>query len=291
MRKIATVATALLLAMLKFAPSALAQQPGLEVPLVTPGPGWEPCPRCENPAHIADERQKMHVDTHPFDPHDLSGVWGFEGVKLNVKVRPPFTVEGQKLYDAMQKVVNPKDSDTFNAGDPVAATCDPLGFPRDFAFNYGFEMVQVQNRVFQFFEWSHVWRTVWTDGRKLPDDPPVQRWLGYAVGRWDGDTFIVDSSGFDSRSLVGSAPVDPLFPHSDQMKLEERYKRLNYGLLQASITITDPKVFTMPWTTTGTIKLLPNAEIGEYFCVPSEFMRFNERQTAPSNGLPKKGAK
>jgi hypothetical protein len=173
----------------------------------------------------------------------------------------------------------------------VAATCDPLGFPRDFAFNYGFEMVQVPNRVFQFFEWSHVWRTVWTDGRKLPDDPPVQRWLGYAVGRWDGDTFVVDSSGFDDRSLVGSAPVDPLFPHSDQMRLEERYKRLNYGLLQASITITDPKVFTAPWTTTATVQLLPNAEIGEYFCVPSEFMRFNERQTAPSNGAPEKGAK
>src|SRR5580704_178776 len=111
MQKLAMVSAALLLGILNLAPYIFAQQPGLEVPLVTPGPGWKPCPRCENPAHIADERQKMNVDTHSFDSHDLSGVWGYEGVKLNVKVRPPFTPEGQKLYDAMQKVVNPKDSD------------------------------------------------------------------------------------------------------------------------------------------------------------------------------------
>ena len=56
-------------------------------------------------------------------------------------------------------------------------------------------------------------------------------------------------------------------------------------------TTGNMQTYTMPWTTTGTVELLPNAEIGEYFCVPSEFMRFNERQTAPSNGLPEKGAK
>src|SRR5581483_4157154 len=98
MRKIAILGSTLL-TILAIQPCVFAQQPGLDVPLVTPGAGWKPCPRCENPAHIADERKKMNVDTHPFDPHDLSGVWGYEGVKLNVKVRPAFTSEGQKMYD------------------------------------------------------------------------------------------------------------------------------------------------------------------------------------------------
>ena len=75
------------------------------------------------------------------------------------------------------------------------------------------------------------------------------------------------------------------------MRIVERYKRLNYGLLQASLTIIDPKIFTRPWTTTGTVELIPNAEVGEYFCVPSEFMRFNQRQTDPSNGAPEPKAK
>jgi hypothetical protein len=69
------------------------------------------------------------------------------------------------------------------------------------------------------------------------------------------------------------------------MRIVEAYKRLNYGMLQASLTIIDPKVFTKPWTTTGTALLQPNAEIGEYFCVPSESINFNERQTLPSVGL------
>jgi hypothetical protein len=55
---------------------SFAQRPGLEVPLVTPGPGWKTCVRCENDAHVLRAREEANVDTHPFDPHDLSGVWG-----------------------------------------------------------------------------------------------------------------------------------------------------------------------------------------------------------------------
>ena len=72
------------------------------------------------------------------------------------------------------------------------------------------------------------------------------------------------------------------------MKVVENYKRLDYGKLQASITIIDAKIFTKPWTTTGTIELIPNAEIGEYFCAPSETMNFKGRQTIPSEGGPEK---
>jgi hypothetical protein len=278
-----------LLACLLWSPLALSQRPGMEVPLITPGPGWKTCPRCENDAHIEDGRQKANVDTHAFDPRDLSGVWGNDGIRLTAKVMSPFTPEGKKAYDALLKEVG----DGHGAGAPndPLNICDPLGTARAFGYNYGFEFVQTPGRVFQFFELSHTWRTIWTDGRKLPDDPPVDRWFGYSIGHWEGDTFVVESSGYDQRSLLGSSSAFPLFPHSSELRIIERYKRLNYGLLQASLMVTDPKIFMTPWTSGGTIKLLPNAELGEYMCVPSESIQFNERQTIPSEGGPEKNFK
>ena len=69
------------------------------------------------------------------------------------------------------------------------------------------------------------------------------------------------------------------------MRVEERYKRVNYGKLEGSVTITDPKVFTKPWTTSGTSLLVPNAELSEYMCVTSENLDFNDQQTKPALGL------
>jgi hypothetical protein len=138
----------------------------------------------------------------------------------------------------------------------------------------------------QFFEWGHTWRDIWTDGRKLPANPPIPRYLGYAVGRWEGNTFVVESDGYDNRNLSQPGPVATGapggYPHSDEMRIEERYKRLNYGLLQVTLTITDPKVYTAPWTTIGTITLIPDTEMGESFCVPSDSIHFNETNTIPT---------
>jgi len=258
---------------------APGQRPGLEIPLVTPGPGWKSCPRCQNEAHVAEDRKKANVDTRPFDAHDISGVWGDNGIALDMKMLPPLTPYGQKLFDATKS-----DSTEWNSKDPMNI-CDPLGYPRSFTYNYGMEFVQLPDRVLQFFEWGHAWRTIWTDGRKLPPDPPIYRYLGYAVGRWEGDTFIIEANGFDDRSWIveyrGSMGWGGL-PHTPEMRVEERYKRVNYGLLQTTLTITDPKVYSKPWTTTGTATLRPNAEIGEYFCVPSDSISFNDRNTIPS---------
>src|SRR5579885_2585617 len=87
-------------------PPATAPKPGLEVPLVTPGPGWKACPRCLNDGYAAAARKKANVDTRKFDPHDISGVWsgspedlGANGTPLDVAHIPPFTPSGQKLYE------------------------------------------------------------------------------------------------------------------------------------------------------------------------------------------------
>jgi hypothetical protein len=211
-----------LAALLGCSPFAVAQEkPGLEIPLITPGPGWKVCPRCENDAHVLDDNKKYKVDGHPFDPHDISGVWGAaqrggldaEGVFVD-QSKVVFTPYGKKLYDATKSDTGPDGLIISNSKDPEMI-CDPMGYPRNLAYNYGFEFEQVQGRVFQFFEWGHTWRTIWTDGRKLPDDPPVQRYMGYAVGHWQGDEFVIESNGFDGRSWISQDRIlrEWGFPH------------------------------------------------------------------------------
>src|ERR1700745_1971276 len=99
------------------------------------------------------------------------------------------------------------------------------------------------DRIIQFFELNHTWRTIWTDGRKLPQDPPEPRWLGWHAGHsesstlhvesngvyCEGDTLVVESNGYDERSWLNQAPPDGGYVHSDQMTVVERIKRPTYG--------------------------------------------------------------
>jgi hypothetical protein len=298
MRNFAVVGFLSLAALLPFAPSAMAQQatnpgiqkPGLEVPVITPGPGWKTCPRCKNEARADADRKKENVDARPFDKHDISGVWSGtpanlddNGSTFDVSKLPPFTPDGQKLYEATLS-----DSPEWSSKDPMNI-CDPLGYPRSFAYNYGIEFAALPGRIVEFFEWGHYWRDIWTDGRKLPPNPPIPRFYGYAVGKWDGDTFVVDSNGYDDRSWIvadnskrNAQKRVGGFPHSDEMTIREGYKRVNYGLLQVTITITDPKVYSAPWTTTDVIALSPDSEIAEHLCVTSDAISYNDRNNLPA---------
>jgi hypothetical protein len=276
------IASTIALACLAFAPGLLAQQQGnfgraatetQSEKELTPGPGWKTCPRCTNNKQLANAYKTYKVEGHAFDPHDLSGVWGNNGMELDVKNVPPFTPKGAEMFEATHS-----DIPTTNSKDGMLI-CDPLGYPRLFAYNYGFSFVQLPDRVVQFFEWGHTFRDIWTDGRKLPEDPPQPRWLGYAVGHWEGDTFVVEGNGFDDRSWISEDRRNRIrgFAHTDKMRTIERYRRTSYGTLEAEMTIIDPEVFTKPWVTKGNIELRPNAELWEYFCVPSESDDYNKR--------------
>jgi len=265
-----------LLAVLLHAPLLSAQTAGSSSP-----PGWLSCPRCQTAQEKTQARQKYGVDGKAFDPHDISGIWGNNGVELNVVV-PPFTPKGKEMYDATRAEETPDGVAISNSKDPMLI-CDPLGYPRWFAYNYGFQFVVLPDRVMQFFELGHTWRDIWTDGRTLPDDPPQARWLGYAIGRWEGDTFIVESNGYDDRSWIQEDRRDRRwgFPHSDQMRVVERYRRTSFGTLDAELTIVDPVVFKKPWVTHAVIELSAGTELGEYMCVPSENEAFNAQKIRP----------
>jgi hypothetical protein len=256
-----------------------------EVTDISPGPGWLPAVRRHSVEAQRADRIKYKIDERKHDPRDLSGMWGENGFGLNSRAAPPFTPYGQQLSEATQADISAAGFAIDGSKDPQQI-CDPMGFPRLWTFNYGMEFVQLPDRLLQFFEWGHTWRTIWTDGRKLPPDPPQQRFLGYAVGHWEGDTFVVESNGYDDRSWIGrdSRNGEKGFPHSDEMRIVERYRRTAVDTLEFELTIIDPKVYTAPWTSSGRAKLYPGTELGEYLCVPSEERDFQNFVSRPAAG-------
>ena len=193
----------------------------------------------------------------PFDPHDLSGYWDLTNTGLppgalneTSNNRPPMTPWGlekfhktKTAYDAKSlgngAVPNEKD---WN--DPVR-WCDPMGFPR---ILWGpmppeIRFAQAAEEVIQFFASDRVWRDIWTDGRKLPGDDADSRWYGYAVGHWEGDTFVVNSNNFTDTSWLDQYGS----PHSDEMTVEERYRRVDHDHLELILNITDAKTYVGTW--------------------------------------------
>ena len=148
-----------------------------------------------------------------------------------------------------------------------------------------FEFVQTSGRVLQFFEREHEYRSIWTDGRSLSLDADPT-WYGTAVGHWEGDdTFVVESGGFNDKTWL--APTG--YPHSEDMRVTERYRRVDQDTIQYDITITDPKAYAKPIVgPERTFKRKPGAEIEELPCVWSEENSFTKRIREPAATKPAK---
>ena len=252
------------------------------VPSIPPPEGWGNCPRCQNNADRAKANRDLKVEGHAFNPKDIAGVWGWDGVANAFRNIPAMTAWGNQQYQLTIGEKGPDGTplhskDTSGRGAGSAINCDPYGWPRLHTYNYGMEFVTLPDRVLQFFELDHTWRTIWTDGRKLPKEPPEPRWLGWNVGHWEGDTFIIESNGYDDRSWLTARNPDGGWIHSDEMTIVERYRRTSYGALEAEMTITDPKAYVAPIVAPkATIQLVPSAELWENFCAPSDYGNFNE---------------
>jgi len=164
--------------------------------------------------------------------------------------------------------------------------CDPLGIPRLLLLenNPGdYEFIQIPGRVLQIFDRNHVHRIIWTDGRDLPKDPE-SRWYGYSVGKWIDDyTFVAQTSGTDERTWIDRAGR----PHSGDLRVEERFHRVDHDTLELTVTIDDPKMYTKPWVALDKVrfKLQPaNFDVREMICSPSEFAEYNKLIGNPASG-------
>lgn len=197
--------------------------------------------------------------------------------------RPPMTPWGQaKLSQVRSSWTNAtlgiRAAPESEWNDPLYK-CDPAGYPRTMQQIFGeiMRFVQTPTELLEFFEWDHTWRDIWTDGRKLHDDPEP-RYYGYSVGRWDGDTFAVDSSGFNDRTWL-----DPWGDvHSNQMRLKETFRRVDRNHLEWTITLDDPMTYKQPWgpSEKRIFELVPKSPRSEYeelredFCVWSDSSGF-----------------
>jgi len=214
---------------------------GQNLPWNNPGGAQGPAAAATAPAGPAPKR-------------DISGIWDAGGGGIGARGMP--TSAPTPWGDALGKTHHSGDgarmvpADQIN--DPLSVLADPAGFPRDLLFELRpFEVVQMPNKVLMLYMFEKRWRVIWTDGRQLPTNPDP-RWYGYSVGHWQDDyTFVVNSNGTDERTWLDNAGN----PHSDQMKVEERYHRVDQNTMELTVAIDDSKAYTQPWLGRDKLKL------------------------------------
>ena len=139
------------------------------------------------------------------------------------------------------------------------AQCVPPGVPTETMWPYPLQIVQKPDLVVILYEAYPLWRVIPTDGRPHPTDLDPT-WMGNSVGHWDGDTLVVDVTGFNDKTVISG------WHHTTLYHVVERYRRTSYNTLNYVATIDDPNVFTHPWHYGGNLRLHPEWDLQEYVC-------------------------
>jgi hypothetical protein len=163
---------------------------------------------------------------------DLSGVYGFAGLPAGTKA--------PDLKAGADKFVIVRGPNEVRGRTTLGPDCKPLGIPQTYITPYPFQIVQTPKLIVQIFEYPNAIRMIPLDGRPHPPDPDPT-WMGNAIGRWEGDTLVVDTIGFNDKTEVHG------FMHTQDLHVVERFKRLDNGNLQYEVTVEDPNVWVSPW--------------------------------------------
>lgn len=142
--------------------------------------------------------------------------------------------------------------------------CKPPAGPRQWGTAYGFEildMPELQRIYIAHNGGPHTHRIIYTDGRPHPKDLEPS-YYGHSVGRWEGDTLVIDVVGFNERTWMSRDAI----PHTDKLHLIERLTRVDFNTIKYEVTFDDPGAYTAPWTSGGTMRWTPGAELFEYIC-------------------------
>ena len=217
---------------------------------------------------------------------DLSGIWA---VECGIYGRDAcFT---KSLFFDLARDLKPEDVEMTPWAKAIQAQresrdhvddpygyCMPPGVPRIDYSGGAFKVLQTPGVTAFLYETlvGMIFRQAFTDGRPLPaaSDPT---WLGYSVGRWDGDTFVVDTNGLKDGGWLDTQKARP---HSDALRVTERFRRTDFGHMDLTITINDPKAYVKPWTAKTVLHLLPDTELLEAFCDSHE-KTMEHRRIAP----------
>lgn len=197
---------------------------------------------------------------------DLSGIWEAEDQTYFRDLAaglPPDAVVLTPWAQALQKKREERD----HVDDPLAR-CLPHGVPRvNTNGMFPFKIIQTPAEVVILYEQLGLFRQIFLDGRRLGPDPNPA-WLGYSTGKWDGDTLVVETSGFNDKTWLDTFKGRPA---SELLHVTERFRRTSFGNMEVRATIDDPKAFTRSWTTTPQkMHLLLDTEILEFSCNENE---------------------
>ena len=207
---------------------------------------------------------------------DLSGVWvadadplppGIEAVEVDVQfprhminIAADLEVGKAPLQPAAAKLMEER-----SGTEAPGAFCKPTGVPHVNAIVLPYKIVQTPNLVLVLYEENTVFRQIFLDGRK-PVADPEPRFMGYSTGRWEGDELVVDTVGVTDQSWLDGMG----HPHTDRMRITERFRRRDAGHLEIQTTIDDPGAYTSPFTYTVKATLVPEDDLLEYFCSENE---------------------
>jgi hypothetical protein len=233
-----------------------------------PTPG---IPRLENGRPNLDAPAPLAIDGKP----SLAGMWRVEKLLPCDDVRRMCTdlpisqqfgnigslVPGGLPYQDSSKQ---KMASRGIADDPYTR-CHTPGGPRMLLLPFMKKVVQTPELIVLLNEYNTSYRQVFLDGRPLPDDPNPT-WNGYSVGRWDGDTLVVESIGYRDDQWLDAAGS----PLTNSAKVIERFRRPNFGHMQVEITVDDRKAYSRPWTTTVDLISVTDTEMLDSNCWENE---------------------
>jgi len=216
---------------------------------------------------------------------DLSGVWQSERTPISeyLKAVPPEQIALQPDFADINKYminvfwdINPKDWPLNPEGARLTEEQQKTG--RDFQSAYclpgslpaalmimNFKIIQAPKEIVVISGNGDPARQIYTDGRSLPKDPNPS-WMGSSVGHWEGETLVVETTGFTEKARLDAFG----HPRSESMRITERYRRRDAGHMDLQITIDDAKYYTRPFTIKTTLTLMPNADVPEYVCTENE---------------------
>jgi hypothetical protein len=169
------------------------------------------------------------------------------------------------------------------------ARCKPSGVAREVQTPYGVEILdlsEAQRLYFFDIGGAHTFRTVYMDGRTHPRDLQPS-YYGHSIGWWDGDTLVIESTGFNERFWLDRRGI----PHTEKLRTLERLTRTDFATIKYEVTIDDPDVYTAPWTGGVTLRWEEGTELFEYMCqqanYSSELMLGSADQSTPTpNAVP-----
>ena len=195
---------------------------------------------------------------------DLSGLYQANNARYFGNIAADFR-PGELPVQPWAAALAKEREENFRKDDPYSH-CLPLGVPRINTANRPFKIYQMPNAVVILYEATYMFREIFMDGRPLPKDPQPT-WMGYSVGRWQEDTLVVDTSGFNDKAWLDG---DKGHPHTDALRVTERFRRPNFGTLEIEATIDDPKAYTKPFTVKQGLHLIPDSELLENICDENE---------------------